>query len=61
MFENGLGIRPVGEPRTHPVDLRLADASFDDGYDTIEDGAVFGLRHVAPGDAFTAAFTIGLS
>ncbi len=90
------------------VDFRLADANFDDGYDSIEDGAVFavagggreirvtfdagfpaaqvfsppgapficfepmtaptnslcsgvGLRHVAPGDAFTAAFTIGVS
>ena len=89
-------------------DVRLADASFDDGYDGIEDGAVFsvagggreirvtfdtgfaaaqvfsppdasficfepmtapanalcsgaGLRWVAPGDAFTAAFTIAVS
>lgn len=90
------------------LDFRLADAGFDDGYDSIEAGAVFavagvgreirvtfdagfpaaqvfsppgapficfepmtaptnalcsgvGLRHVAPGDAFTAAFTIGVS
>lgn len=79
------------------VDFRLAGASFDVGYDGIDEGAVFslagggreirvssdagfpaaqvfsppepmtaptnalgsgvGLRHVAPGDAFTAAFT----
>jgi aldose 1-epimerase len=90
------------------VDLRLGVASFDDGYDGIDDGAVFsvagggreirvsfdtgfaaaqvfsppgasficfepmtaptnalcsgaGLRWVAPGDAFTAAFTIAVS
>jgi aldose 1-epimerase len=90
------------------VDFRLAGASFDDGYDGIDDGAVFsvaggareirvsfdagfpaaqvfsppgapficfepmtaptnalcsgvGLRSVAPGDAFTAVFTIGVS
>jgi aldose 1-epimerase len=90
------------------ADFRLADASFDDGYDGIDDGAVFsvagggreicvsfdagfaaaqvfsppgasficfepmtaptnalfsgvGLRSVAPGDAFTAAFTIAVS
>ena len=89
------------------ADFRLADASFDDGYDGIDEGAVFsvagggreirvsfdagfpaaqvfsppgapficfepmtaptnalcsgvGLRHVAPGDAFTATFTIGV-
>lgn len=76
------------------MDFRLADASFDDGYDGIDDGAVFsvtggvarsgvsfdpgfpaaqlfsppgapcsgaGLPWVAPGDAFTAAFTIAVS
>ena len=100
---------PTGDGRWESaVELRLADASFDDGYDGIDDGAVFavaaggreirvsfdagfpaaqvfspegsqficfepmtaptnalcsgvGLRSVAPGDAFTAAFTIGVS
>jgi aldose 1-epimerase len=103
-----LAIPTGGGSWERAVDFRLADASFDDGYDSIEDGAVFavagggreirvsfdagfpaaqvfsppgapficfepmtaptnalcsgaGLRHVAPGDAFTAAFTIGVS
>jgi aldose 1-epimerase len=95
-------------PPTRAVHFRLADGSFDDGYDRIEVGAVFavagggrqirvtfdtgleaaqvfsppgapficfepmtaptnalcsgtGLQWVAPGDAFTAAFTIAVS
>jgi galactose mutarotase-like enzyme len=103
-----LAIPTGGGSWASAVDFRLADASFDDGYDSIEDGAVFavagggreirvtfdagfpaaqvftpprapficfepmtaptnalcsgaGLRHVAPDDAFTAAFTIGVS
>jgi aldose 1-epimerase len=103
-----LGI-PTGHGKWESAaDFQLADASFDDGYDGIDDGAVFsvagggreirasfdagfpaaqvfsppgapficfepmtaptnalcsgmGLRTVAPGDAFTAVFTIGVS
>ena len=102
-----LAIPTGGGSRESAVGFRLADASFDDGYDSIEEGAVFsvagggreirvtfeagfpaaqvfsppgapficfepmtaptnalcsgaGLRWVAPGDAFTAAFTIAV-
>jgi aldose 1-epimerase len=103
-----LAIPAGGGSRESAADFRLGDASFDDGYDAIDDGAVFavagggreirvsfdagfpaaqvfsptgapyicfepmtartnalcsgvGLRHVAPGDAFTAVYTIGVS